>query len=116
MDDDKPENGDGPSKPLKKKNQIANSKDSKNSQHQIVVRGDKGIPVLESEDEDGFPISTSDKSKSDSQEAEAEVREEQTQKKPEKANKKKAKDGDHDHAATLKRKVEGADEDRHPEG
>ncbi|KAF7813308.1 peptidyl-prolyl cis-trans isomerase FKBP53 [Senna tora] len=112
VDDDKPESGDASSKKLKKKDQMANSK---NSQLQ-VVRGDKRVPVLESEDEDGFPISTSDKGESDSQKAEEEVKE-LKHKKTEKANKKKVKDDDH--AATLKRKVEGADGDEkieHPEG
>lgn len=114
MDDDKPESGDGPSKQLKKKNQIANSKDSKISQHQIMASGETGITLLESEDEDGFPISTADKGKSDSQKADVEVKGEETLKKTEKSHEKKAKDGDH--SASLKRKVESAEEEEQPEG
>ncbi|XP_028756455.1 peptidyl-prolyl cis-trans isomerase FKBP53 [Neltuma alba] len=105
VDDDKPESGDNASKKSKKKVQMPNSKDGKNSQQQIVVRGDKGVHVLESEDEDGFPISTS---------LMEEAKGEKTHKKTEKAKKKKVKDDDY--AATLKRKVEGADKDEHLEG
>ncbi|KAJ1391258.1 Nucleoplasmin core domain superfamily [Sesbania bispinosa] len=108
-DDDEPENGDDPTKQLKKREQLAHlkEKDSKSSQLPVVVRGEPGI-VLESEDEDGFPISTAEKGKSESQKAESETKREQAHKKAEKANK-KAKDVDH--SATLKRKVESADED-----
>ncbi|KAI9070953.1 hypothetical protein K1719_047079 [Acacia pycnantha] len=104
VDDDKPESGDNASKKSKKQVQMPNSKDDKNSLQPIVVRGDKGVPVLESEDEDGFPISASLK---------AEVKEEKTRERTEKANKKKVKDDDH--SVTLKRKVEGADKDEHLE-
>ncbi|XP_054786429.1 peptidyl-prolyl cis-trans isomerase FKBP53 [Prosopis cineraria] len=101
VDDDKPESGDNASKKSKKKVQMPNSKDSKNSQQQIVVRGDKGLPLMESEDEDGFPISASLK----------EEAKEQTHERTEKANKRKVKDDDH--AATLKRKVEVAEKSEH---
>ncbi|KAI4351891.1 hypothetical protein L6164_006195 [Bauhinia variegata] len=111
VDDEDPALGDDQSKQLKKKNQ---EKAGKNSQNQIVVRGDAGGPVLESEDEDGFPISVSGKSKSDSLKAEAEVEGKHTHKRTEKTKKKKAKDGDH--AASSKRKVEGVEQDELLEG
>lgn len=82
-------------------------KPGKSSQLPVVIRGDNKF-VLESEDEDGFPISTSDKAKSESQKAETETKGEQAQKKTGKS-KKKAKDVDE--SASLKRKVQAVDED-----
>ncbi|XP_061366159.1 peptidyl-prolyl cis-trans isomerase FKBP53 [Gastrolobium bilobum] len=117
VEDDKPENGDDSTKKLMKKKQVAPSKekDNKSSQLPIVVRGETDHVLeseddddVDSEDEDGFPISTTAKSKSESQKVEAEMKGEQTRKKTEKANK-KAKGVDH--SASLKRKVQSADED-----
>lgn len=108
VDDDEPENKYDSTKHLKKKKQVAQlkEKDSRSSRLPIVVRGETASPVLESEDddmesedEDGFPISAAEKGKSDSPKEEAEMKEEQAPKKTEKANKK------------AKRKVESADED-----
>jgi len=106
-DDNQPENGDNPAKQSKKKEQSVHLKEkvSKSSQLPVVVRGDNKL-VLESEDEDGFPISTSDKAKSESQKAE--TKGEQAHKKTGKSNK-KAKDVDE--SASLKRKVQAVDED-----
>lgn len=108
-DDNQPENGDNPAKQSKKKEQTAHLKEksSKSSQLPVVIRGDNKL-VLESEDEDGFPISTSDKAKSESQKAETETKGEQAHKKTGKSNK-KAKDVDE--SASLKRKVQAVDED-----
>ncbi|KAF7826698.1 nucleotide-sugar uncharacterized transporter 3 [Senna tora] len=62
VDDDKCESGDAFSKKLKKKRiKWLTAK----ILHQ-VIRGDKRAPVMESENEDGFPIFKSDKGESDS--------------------------------------------------
>ncbi|XP_024019939.1 peptidyl-prolyl cis-trans isomerase FKBP53 [Morus notabilis] len=111
VDDEKPTNGNGQSKRQKKKNQANSSEDKKNSQNQIVVRGETAIPVLESEDEDGFPISTNHESKSNFKNPEAEAK--STDDKKEKTKKKKAQDGDDGN--NLKRKVESIDQEGHPE-
>ncbi|XP_045814544.1 peptidyl-prolyl cis-trans isomerase FKBP53 [Trifolium pratense] len=95
--DDKPENGDDPAKQSKKKEQPAllKEKASKSSQLPDVPSGDNNL-VLESEDEDGFPISTSEKAKK------------QTNKKTGKSNK---KEKDVDPSASLKRKGQAVEED-----
>ncbi|XP_073118695.1 peptidyl-prolyl cis-trans isomerase FKBP53 [Henckelia pumila] len=49
----------------KKKNVSDISDDIGNSNHQIVVKAGSGVPVLESEDEDGFPATLPRESKSD---------------------------------------------------
>lgn len=110
VDDDKPTNGNGQLH-RKKKNQ---SKDHSESQKQIVVKN-RGVPVLESEDEDGFPVSATHKSNSNilEPEGEAEQTEEKITEKTKKKKKKKAKDGDD--ATGLKRKVESVDQDDHQE-
>ncbi|OVA07685.1 Peptidyl-prolyl cis-trans isomerase [Macleaya cordata] len=61
LDDEKPANGNGSRKRLKKKYQMSDSDDD--DQKQIVVKDDTGSKVLESEDEDGFPISSITKNK-----------------------------------------------------
>lgn len=104
IEDDKPTNGKSQSKPLLKNNQSNGSEDNTNSQHQIVKRG-AGVPVLESEDEDGFPISTKNKTNVEKPESATEQKDKVT----EKTKKKKAKDGDD--AVGLKRKVENIDQD-----
>lgn len=48
-----------------KKNQSDLSDDNGNSNHQIVVKAGSGVPVLESEDEDGFPVISARESKFD---------------------------------------------------
>ncbi|KAL5554588.1 hypothetical protein UlMin_041989 [Ulmus minor] len=108
-DEKKPAHGNGQSK-RSKKNQSNGSEDKTNSQHQIVVRGDISVPVLQSEDEDGFPISNKQKGKSNVIKPDAEMKP-TDDKTTEKSKKKKAQDGDN--AANLKRKVENVgQEDR----
>lgn len=64
MEDKKPaDENDMSKRPKKKKNQP--SEGHENSDKQIVVKSNNSGPVLESEDEDGFPISTSPKSNPD---------------------------------------------------
>ncbi|XP_020230014.1 peptidyl-prolyl cis-trans isomerase FKBP53 [Cajanus cajan] len=106
VDDDELDSGDDPIKRLKNKKQVAQlkEKDSKSSKLPIVSDGE--VELVESEDEDGFPISTAEKALSVSQKAEA-------SKKTEKANK-KGKDAEH--SANLKRKVDSADEDEPQDG
>ncbi|KAH7557489.1 hypothetical protein JRO89_XS11G0164300 [Xanthoceras sorbifolium] len=100
VDDEKPSNGNGQSKRLKKKGK------SSDSEQQIVVKSDTNVPVLESEDEDGFPISTSHKSDGPQVEAEKEI----SKRANEDTEKKKAKDSS-DNGASKKRKVKTADQD-----
>ena len=99
MDDDNPENGDDPTKKLKKKKQVVQlkEKDNKSSELPIVSKGDTDL-VVESIDEDGFPITTAEKGVSVSQKTEAETKGEQARKKTEKANK---KEKDVDHCASV---------------
>lgn len=111
MDDEKPTTEIGQSKRQKKKKQSSGSEDNTASQQQIIVRRDTGIPVLESEDEDGFPISNKQESKLNVQKAEAEVQ--QTDDKDEKTKKKKTQGGDG--ATNLKRKGEKIDQEGGPE-
>ncbi|KAF4352030.1 hypothetical protein F8388_000371 [Cannabis sativa] len=107
-DDEKPTSKTGQSKP-QKKNQSKGSEDSKNSQHQAIVKKDS-VPVLESEDEDGFPVSNKHGSNSNVQKPELEVQ--QSNEKVEKTNKKKQ---DGDGATNLKRKVENIDQETRAE-
>ncbi|MCI20482.1 peptidyl-prolyl cis-trans isomerase FKBP53-like, partial [Trifolium medium] len=97
-DDNPPENGDDSAKQSKKKEQSAllKEKASKSSQLPDVPSGDNNLLVLESEDEDGFPISASEKAKK------------QSNKKTGKSNK---KEKDVDPSASLKRKGQTVEED-----
>ena len=101
MDDEKPTTKIGQSKQQKKKIQSSGSEVNKDPQHQIIARRGTGIPVLESEDEDGFLVSNKHESKSNVQKPEVEVQE--TDGRVEKTNE-KTEDGDD--ATNLKRKVE----------
>ncbi|KAF2311754.1 hypothetical protein GH714_026521 [Hevea brasiliensis] len=108
VDDDKPTNGNGQPKRSKKKNNKSNDhEDQNNSQQQIVIRGATDASVLESEDEDGFPVTASQKSEDVVQDLQAEVAVQKE--KRGKEIKKKARDGNDD-AAGKKRKVKNADE------
>ncbi|KAL4363241.1 hypothetical protein GQ457_04G012620 [Hibiscus cannabinus] len=62
MDDEKPTSGNEESKRSKRKNKLNGSEEQKNSQHQLVVKRGAGVTDLETEDEDGFPVSASHKS------------------------------------------------------
>ncbi|CAK8539271.1 unnamed protein product [Lathyrus sativus] len=108
-DDNEPENGDNPAKQSKKNEQPALLKEKpfKKESQSDINRGDNNLLVLESEDEDGFPISTSKQAKSESQKTEPDAKE-QTLKKTGRSNK-KAKDVEL--SAGLKRKGESAYED-----
>ncbi|XP_030948462.1 peptidyl-prolyl cis-trans isomerase FKBP53-like isoform X1 [Quercus lobata] len=112
VDDEKATNGNGQQK-RKKKNRSSDSEDHRESQQQIVVKSHSS-PVLESEDEDGFPVSTEHKSNLNIQKPEAEA-EQKEKKASEKTKKKKKKIKDGDQATGLKRKVESVDQDDHPE-
>lgn len=111
MDDEKPTNGNGQLK-RKKKNQSSDSENHRESQQQIIVKSGV-VPVLESEDDDGFPVSAAHKSNANIQKPETEA--EITETKITEKTKKKTKANDGDHSAGLKRKVESNDQDDHPE-
>ncbi|KAK4363428.1 hypothetical protein RND71_018669 [Anisodus tanguticus] len=64
LEDEKPTDENGTSKKPKKKKNQSNGTD--NSERQIVVKGNTDSPLLESEDEDGFPISAPRESKTKS--------------------------------------------------
>lgn len=108
MDDEKPMNGNDQPKRLKKKDQ------SSNSEQQIVVKSGAGVSVLESEDEDGFPISSSCKSKGISQDSQVGEDEVTDKKTSENSEKKKGIDSSDD-GTGKKRKVESVDQDDQPE-
>lgn len=110
VDDEKPTNVNGQFKQLKKKNQSSGSEDNTNSQRQIVIRGDSSVPVLESEDEDGFPISMEHKRKSNLQKPEAEQKGNKT---AEKTKKKKAPNANA--TTNLKRKSDNIEQYDPPE-
>ncbi|KAJ8536708.1 hypothetical protein K7X08_035109 [Anisodus acutangulus] len=64
LEDEKPTDQNGTSKKSKKKKNQPNGTDD--SERQIVVKGNTDSPLLESEDEDGFPISGPRESKTKS--------------------------------------------------
>lgn len=106
IDDEKPANENGSSqRPKKTKNKLSGSDGNDNSQRQIVVKSGTGVPVMESEDEDGFPITSADKRKSNfpNTEEKAEVKDKGID---EGAKKKKEKD-DTVSSKTVKRKIHG---------
>ncbi|XVE64108.1 hypothetical protein DITRI_Ditri07aG0075200 [Diplodiscus trichospermus] len=105
VDDEKPTNGNAESKRLKKKNKLTESEDKNLSQHQLVVKTGAGMTVLESEDEDGFPVSGSHKSEDVIQEPQPETKK-QGEKLMTEEGKKERKDG-----SEKKRKVKSTDED-----
>ncbi|KAJ4844032.1 hypothetical protein Tsubulata_024664 [Turnera subulata] len=106
VDDETPTNGNEQSRRLKKKKQ---SGDQNGSDRQIIVKRDGGAALLESEDEDGFPISHVHKSKAKVQELEAEAVGQEDKVKSKKA-KKNAGDSSDD-ATGKKRKVKITDQD-----
>ncbi|CAK7337093.1 unnamed protein product [Dovyalis caffra] len=114
-EDDKPTKENAKSKRLKKKNnQSSDREDQNNSQRQIVLKRDTCISVLESEDEDGFPISSSAKSKVTVQEPQAELNGQKDEETTRETNKKIARE-DNDDATGKKRKVKSVDQDGQPE-
>ncbi|OMO85875.1 hypothetical protein CCACVL1_09947 [Corchorus capsularis] len=105
VDDEKPTNGNVESKRLKKKNKSTDSEDKSNSRSQLVVRNGAAVTVLESEDEDGFPVSVSSKGENAVQESQPETAK-QREKVMTEEGKKTTKDG-----SEKKRKVKSTDED-----
>ncbi|PSR93366.1 Peptidyl-prolyl cis-trans isomerase [Actinidia chinensis var. chinensis] len=105
LDDEKPANENGISKRVKKKkNRLSTSDDNGNSEQQLV-KNDTGGPILESEDEDGFPISSRPKNKADALSINEKVEEIKDKGTNDESKKKKAK-GDHPgRDGSLKRKV-----------
>ncbi|KAJ6761235.1 PEPTIDYLPROLYL ISOMERASE, partial [Salix purpurea] len=114
-EDDKPEKVNGKSKRLKKKkNQSSDQEDQNNPQGQIVLKRDEGISVLESEDEDGFPVSSLSKRKVTVQEPLAEINEQKDKETTQETKKKIARE-DNDDTSGKKRKVKSIDQDGQPE-
>ncbi|XP_022738259.1 peptidyl-prolyl cis-trans isomerase FKBP53 [Durio zibethinus] len=105
VDDEKPTNGNVESKRFKKKNQLTGSEDKNDSQRQLVVKRGAGVTVLESEDEDGFPVSASCKTEDAIQQPQPEA-EKQREELTTEEGKKTTKDG-----REKKRKIKSTDED-----
>ncbi|XP_058104653.1 peptidyl-prolyl cis-trans isomerase FKBP53 isoform X2 [Magnolia sinica] len=121
VDDEKPANGKSSRKHLTEKNHLSESDDGDDdSQLRTVAKG-TGAPVLESEDEDGFPLSLTSKSKSavknvDAKENSEKKTAEAGRKKEKKEKKKKKKQEDNsDQVTGLKRKIDAVDQDGEPE-
>uniref|UniRef100_A0A6N2KL49 peptidylprolyl isomerase n=1 Tax=Salix viminalis TaxID=40686 RepID=A0A6N2KL49_SALVM len=115
-EDDKPTKENGKSKRLKKKkkNLPSDKEDQNNPQQQIVLKRDKGISVLESEDEDGFPMSSSAKSKDTVQEQQA-VLDGQKDKEMIQETNKKMTNEDNENTTMKKRKAKTIHQDGQPE-
>ncbi|KAL8552592.1 hypothetical protein ACS0TY_001326 [Phlomoides rotata] len=88
VDEDKPTDENAMSKRAKKKKTQSN--DSDNSNRQIVPKAGTGVPVIESEDEDGFPVSANG-NKSDISKSEAALEEPKNKKTSDKTKKKSEK-------------------------
>ncbi|GFP88301.1 peptidyl-prolyl cis-trans isomerase fkbp53 [Phtheirospermum japonicum] len=107
VDEEKPTSENGLSKRAKKK-----KTDNENSNRQIVAESRTVDPVIESEDDDGFPISVNQKKsgiskdKKKSGEANDETNGDKSQKKSEK--------GDAVHGNKLKRKIDAVGQDEKP--
>ncbi|KAL3647436.1 hypothetical protein CASFOL_008404 [Castilleja foliolosa] len=107
VDEEKPTNVNGLSKRAKKK-----KTDNENSNRQVVAKARTVDPVIESEDDDGFPISAnqknSDISKDEKKSGEAidGIKGDKSQKKNEK--------GDAVHGNNLKRKIDAVCQDEKP--
>ncbi|KAG8381466.1 hypothetical protein BUALT_Bualt06G0124800 [Buddleja alternifolia] len=111
VDDEKPTNENGGSKRAKKKkNQSSTSEDKENSNGQIVVKAGSGVPILESEDEDGFPISARDKP--DKSNTGAKLEETNDERIGEETQKKNKKDVARE--KKLKRKIDAVGQDGEP--
>ncbi|KAG5558434.1 hypothetical protein RHGRI_008389 [Rhododendron griersonianum] len=65
LDDEKPADGNGIAKRGKKKTQFNTSYNNGDSERQLILKSATGASILESEDEDGFPISSPQKNKAD---------------------------------------------------
>ncbi|KAL9669864.1 hypothetical protein QQ045_007414 [Rhodiola kirilowii] len=89
VDDEKPATENKRSKHSKKKGQLSGNGDSDASQKQIVVKHTSGVPMSESEDEDGFPVSVPTKSKVKKQ---GSIAEETVENKSKNSKKKRSRD------------------------
>lgn len=58
VEDEKPTNENGSKRAKKKKSHSSMSDGNENSNNQIVPKAGTSVPILESEDEDGFPVPT----------------------------------------------------------
>lgn len=65
LDDEKPADGNVIAKRGKKKTQFSTSYNNGESGRQLILKSAIGASILESEDEDGFPISSPQKNKAD---------------------------------------------------
>ncbi|CAO2839004.1 unnamed protein product [Amaranthus hypochondriacus] len=107
VDDEKATSENAGTKQSKKKKQSADSNNEKKCEQQIVVKGTSGTLALESEDEDGFPVSLSRKSETNSKILEAKTTTGTTEGK--KTKKKKIEVEEAESVRSLKRKVESVD-------
>lgn len=111
VDDEKPTNENGMSKRMKrKKTQSSMSDDNENSNRQIVPKAGTGVPMFESEDEDGFPISARE-NKSDISKSEAALEEAKDERIGEKTQSKSEKTAP---GKILKRKSDAVSQDEKP--
>ncbi|XP_065870940.1 peptidyl-prolyl cis-trans isomerase FKBP53-like [Euphorbia lathyris] len=108
VDDEKPTHENDQSKRSKKNTQPSVHEDQNNSQQKIVSKRGTGGSVLESEDEDGFPIASSQKSKAAAEESKAE---EDVEKDNRTNQTKKRQGAESDDATGKKRKVKSTDEE-----
>ena len=107
VDDEKATSENPGTKQSKKKKQLADSNNEKKGEQQIVVKGTSGTSVLESEDEDGFPVSLSRETETNSEILEAKTTTGTAEGKITK--KKKIEVEEAESLRSLKRKVESID-------
>ena len=74
LDNEKPKNGKASRRRLRKSYQMSDSDNEGCSQQKNIVSGGSGEPVLQSEDEDSFPISSIYKSKTNAKKTTEEVK------------------------------------------
>ncbi|XP_030931873.1 peptidyl-prolyl cis-trans isomerase FKBP43-like isoform X1 [Quercus lobata] len=74
LDNERPKNGKGSRRRLRKIYQMSDSDDGACSQPKNIVNGSSGEPVLQNEDEDSFPISSIYKSKTTTRKTTEEVK------------------------------------------
>lgn len=106
VDEETPRDGTGTNEHLKKKHRPSDSDVGDVSQQQIVVKNTV-TPVLESEDEDGFPVSTTSKSKHILKDAGAN----RLDKKMNADEMKDKVEDNRSHSACLKRKIDVINQD-----
>lgn len=111
--EENPKSGIDPAKRLKK-GQLNESNKNKSSQHQIFAKSDNGVQVLESEDEDGFPIAAAHESKPNDQKPASKAEGKADKKNVKEGKKKKTKDSS-DLATGLKRKLNSIVQEDQPE-